>query len=349
MAGSDRPRRAGVSSFGISGTNAHVILEEPRRPPRRPPSGPGPAAARAGRRCPWLPFRPHAMPARARRPPGCDPGRRRAPTRPTSVLTGHHTRHVRPRGPSSSPATARGCCAASRAGHGGTARRSDRQPYAGPARLRVHVHRPGRPTPRYGQELYAREPVFAAALDEVCAPSTPHLADRPRVMWPGGKRRGGADELDRRVHPGRPLRRRGGALPAPGELGVRPDLLIGHSIGELAAAHVAGVFTLADACRLVAASGRLMQELPAGGAWSPSGRPRRTCGHCSGNGRGVSPPSTARVVVLSGDEDAVLSAARQLGEAGPQDIAPARQPRLPLAPHGPHARGVPQDRQETCR
>ena len=123
--------------------------------------------------------------------------------------------------------------------------------------------------------------------------------------------------------------------------GVEPDILLGHSIGELAAAHVAGVWSLKEACRVVAARGRLMQALPAGGAMvaveASEAEVLALLEKCGVEIAGLNGP---RSTVISGDEAGVLAMAAHF-RARAADESIAGEPRVPLEANGGDAGGFP--------
>ncbi|MCL9794879.1 type I polyketide synthase, partial [Frankia sp. AgKG'84/4] len=172
-----------------------------------------------------------------------------------------------------------------------------------------------------GRALADVHPVFADALDEIGAHLDPHLdgASTRAVMFAAAGTPQ-ARELDHTAHTQPALFAFEVALfRLLASWGIVPDVLLGHSIGELAAAHVAGVLSLADACALVAARGRLMGELPAGGAMlSVSTSEDVVLAAIDGLGDrvGIAALNGPRTTVVSGDADAVEELAARWADEG---------------------------------
>ncbi|WP_449455868.1 type I polyketide synthase [Streptomyces dangxiongensis] len=284
-----RPRRAGVSAFGISGTNAHVILEAAEAEPvverAVVPEGVVPLLV-SGKSQEAVRAQADALSSyldSAQDVPLTDVAYSLATTRThfdhRAVVIAESVEEAREGLAVLRPQT------------------------ASSGRLGVLFTGQGSQRVGMGRELYVAFPVFAEAFDEVCAAVDGKLGRSLKaVVFEGG-------EL---------LEETGYAQPALFAVevalyhlvrswGVRPHCLAGHSIGEVAAAYVAGVWSLEDAAALVVARGRLMQALPAGGVMVALEATEAEVVPLLSDGVSIAAVNGPTSLVLSGAEGAVES------------------------------------------
>ncbi|WP_345597468.1 type I polyketide synthase, partial [Streptomyces marokkonensis] len=340
------PRRVGVSSFGISGTNAHVIIEQADERAGHTDAGVRPDTA-------------DVRPDTAARP-GLVPWVISA--RGEAALAGQaaRLRALLAANPEYQPIDVAHSLTTTRTAFEDRAVviGADRDELlrgldalaadaAGPVRGTVTEGRlaflfSGQGSQRLGsgRELAARFPVFREAFDEVCAQLDPHLGRPLRDVLYAEEASDDAGLLHRTAYTQAALFAVEVALfRLLGHWGIEPDLLAGHSIGELTAAHVAGVLSLQDAGTLVAARGRLMQALPEGGAMVSLQASEDEVLPLLVEGASIAALNGPAATVISGDEAAVLEIAAHFEDQGRK----AKRLRVSHAFHSPRMNAMLDD------
>ncbi|HEY3234847.1 MAG TPA: type I polyketide synthase, partial [Polyangiaceae bacterium] len=315
------PRRAGVSSFGVSGTNAHVILEEaPAQESAESAAGAEesgsvePVASLvvlSGRTEEGL----RAVASRLSEQMQARPGDRLSDVSYSLATTRSGLEYRASWCVSTREALLERLGELSRG-----ASEVVRVAAGGPGKLGWVFSGQGSQRLGMGRELSALEPVFREALEAAFAELDREL-ERPlrAVMWgAAGSESEGLLEQTSYAQPA--LFAVEWAL---GVLwrswGLEPEVLVGHSVGEIAAACHAGVFSLADGARVVSARGRLMQGLATGGAMvSVSASEAEVQSALEGYESEVSiaASNAPSSVVISGSEGAVAAVVGRLAERG---------------------------------
>ncbi|MFE2857151.1 SDR family NAD(P)-dependent oxidoreductase, partial [Streptomyces lavendulae] len=307
----ERPRRAAVSSFGISGTNAHLILEaaEPTTEAARPDDD----APATGGPLPWVLSAPNPealreQAARLRDLVATGPAPRPAEVGRSLVVTRTSFDHRAAVVADDIDGFLEGLDALARGTtHPGLVQGKTTEQ----GRLAFMFTGQGSQRPHMGHELYTTYPVYAATFDSVCKEIDPHL---PRPL-----REAVFEDTEL-------LKQTQYAQPALFALqislyrlieswGITPDHLTGHSIGEIAAAHIAGVLTLTDATTLITTRARLMQNLPTSGTMTAIQTGETDLAPLlapHADRVAIAAVNGPRSTVISGDTDAIDSVLAQL-------------------------------------
>ncbi|MFF2331573.1 beta-ketoacyl synthase N-terminal-like domain-containing protein, partial [Streptomyces sp. NPDC058103] len=339
----DKPLAAGVSSFGMGGTNCHIVLTEA---PARTPSAmavtkptadaelvPWPISARSPAALRAMAERLHTFVLNETELDPYDVGHSLATTRTAfprrAVVLGTNRDELLDglRAISDGTNAPNAVTGAGAATAGKTAFVFTGQ---------------GSQWPGMGRQLHAESPVFAQAMDDVLG----HFEAGLREVMFAHKGSAEAHLLHRTAYTQAALFAYDVAMYRLVEsLGLTPDYLVGHSIGELSAAHLAGVLTLPDACRLVAARGRLMQALPDGGAMTAVRASADDVRPYLSEQVALAAVNSPVSVVISGPEQPVRDAADRLRAAGHDTSAL----RVSHAFHSPLMRAMVEEFREVAR